>query len=1163
MTPGLTIILVVAAVMAGVAVLAVVSWFIYTAVLNRREARLAVRKGLYRDLVTGLASRERALLEPALRQFETLSDVEALEAVLEEQARGSTERPGWLLDTYDRLGLVDKYIDRLRNARRWRDRAFAAELLGRVGNARAVPVLLETVRSTRTEDADVREIALRALARIADPRAVPPLAQAFSAAPVWLAPRLADILSRHGDPAIEPMIAILRRPESSPSRAWAASVLGELRAERAFPLLVDALGDPDEEVRGKSATALGRLGDPRAVPHLLQDLLADPAPFVRTRIANALGQFHDPAVIDRLVRALGDSAWWVRMRSVEALEQIGDAAEGPLLLALDDPDPEIRFRSAAALERLRVPSRLVTLIAEGERPEQATATLAKFAAAGARELLADELHHPVPAVRLAVIGAISSAGRADFSGELLDAVGDKEPAVRAAALETLSRLDIREAVPAAVDCLGDADQQVRLAALELVGRLGSPSALVPAIRPRATDPSPVVRAAAAQALGALGGEAIQPLLRDLLADSEPEVREAAVRAAMRARRPALAPAVRPLLDDPSPEVRRAAAEALGRIGAESDAAALLAAMANATPEFREAAADSALRLAPARLPELLDRIERAGDASGKLGLVRAIPQAQFDSAEPILERLSQDPSPEVRAVTLSALAQIGSSHAADHARRGLDDPDAGVRASAADTLVRLDTRSAEPALRARLVADPSPAVRERAALAAGLFPTPEGAQALLEVCGREEPAEVHAAAVLALGAFPDHSPVAELARLPDESAVRTVLQARLHSDSEYRLLARRLQATRRTELRALVSHSRDAMESAVAEGSRTALDLGERLRLVSALRAFQGDRSRTALLHVLRSDPSPEVRAAALRAVAEMVSDDDRAQAVQRALGDPSPTVRRAAVAAAAGLAPEAALDALLRGLRADERSDILAEAAKQVEANPAALQTAAESAQPDSAEAAALMRLARYLHHPLLAPTATRLARSETPEVREAVADLWAARTDLADPESVAALTQDPVVVVRRAAVRAAVATGRSDAVRTAAEDPDAGVRRALALALQGAPELPFPVALETDPSEPVRAAAAVSRLLRSEAADLPPGVTRPAAAQAVRDLARLDDLRAVARTAPDPRHRLGAALALALVGDPVAREVADSDPIPALRRQVAETLPANGNTE
>ena len=46
-----------------------------------------------------------------------------------------------------------------------------------------------------------------------------------------------------------------------------------------------ALKDLDDEVRAKSAAALGKLGDRRAVPYLLDHLLSDPAPFVRARIA--------------------------------------------------------------------------------------------------------------------------------------------------------------------------------------------------------------------------------------------------------------------------------------------------------------------------------------------------------------------------------------------------------------------------------------------------------------------------------------------------------------------------------------------------------------------------------------------------------------------------------------------------------------------------------------------------------------------------------------------------------------------------------------------------------------------------------------------------------------------------------------------------------------
>ena len=445
---ALNLILIAAGAMLAVGLLTVLAWLIDTWYLDRVERRLAARKGLYRDLVTDLASRDQALLGPAIHQMSTLHDLDALEAVLEEQARGANGRPTWLLEAYDQLGLVDKYVDQLRSAPKWRDRAFAAELLGRVGGAKAVPALLETVEATRTEDSDVREVSLRALARIADPGAVEPLIRTLATAEAWLAPRIADILTRHGELVVDPLIAVLNDSSRQPARAWAANVLGEVRAQRAFPSLVRSLGDPEDEVRGKAATALGRLGDRRAVGYLLEHLLTDPAPFVRARIASALGQFGGPEVIDRLVRALGDPAWWVRMRSVEALEQIGSLAEGPLLVALDDPDPEIRIRAAVALERLGVPDNLVRMIESGERVPEASDTLVKFATSGTREFLAELAQHPSPQVREAVVTAVQRTGREDLLPELLQiASGDSEAPLRVLAFKTLRSRGVREALP--------------------------------------------------------------------------------------------------------------------------------------------------------------------------------------------------------------------------------------------------------------------------------------------------------------------------------------------------------------------------------------------------------------------------------------------------------------------------------------------------------------------------------------------------------------------------------------------------------------------------------------------------------------------------------------------------------------------------------------------
>src|SRR5207253_11156935 len=88
------------------------------------------------------------------------------------------------------------------------------------------------------------------------------------------------------------------------------------------------------------------------------------------------------------------------------------------------------------------------------------------------------------------------------------------------------------------------------------------------------------------------------------------------------------------------------------------------------------------------------------------------------------------------------------------------------------------------------------------------------------------------------------------------------------------------------------------------------------------------------------------------------------------------------------------------------------------------------------------------------------------------------------------------------------------------------------------------------------VRAAAYVARLLQGTPVPFPPGIEAEAAAEAVRESSDLSSLRQAARGTPGEDRRLAAALALALLQDEVAREVARPDPTPALRHRVSGAL-------
>jgi HEAT repeat protein len=1154
----LTIILGFTATALGVGVVAVLAWFLYTGYLVRMERRLAVRKGIYRELVAGLATRERVLLEPEIHQLRTLRDFEALEAVLEEQARGVTERPDWLLDAYDRLGLVDSYVNRLQNAGKWRERAFAAELLGRVGNAKAVPALLATIQATRSEDADVREIALRALSRIKDPRAVAPLAEALRKAEVWLAPRIADILARHGDVVVEPMIAFLGEATRHPARAWAANILGELKSPRGFPVLVRALNDMDDEVRAKAAGALGRLGDRRAVTYLLDHLLTDPAPFVRARIAGALGQFNDPEVIDRLVRALGDPAWWVRMRSVEALEQIGPVAESPLLLALDDPDPEIRIRAAVALERLGVPARLIEQIESAGTDQEALDVLTKFAVAGAREMLAEHLHHASANVRTGVIESIRRAQRRDLGTELiLRAAEDPEAPVRAAALAALHALGIKEAVITALNCLGDADVKVRAEAMGLVGSLGDEN-LADAIKPRSSDPQALVRAAAARALGLVhANDAVEEFTR-LLRDPDAEVRAAAADGVADAGIKSASPLLVDLLGDTDPTVRRAAARALAGLGEASSLPALRRTFRDADPELRRTIIQTVAKLDPGVLEELIDVLLEARDVESRVSVAATISQLRTPQAFRLLERLWRDVDPAVRVAAAGVLSRFEPDQAGPLLASGLKDPDATVRARAIDGLLRLGRDELAASITGLLATDPSPMVRERAALAVGLFREPGGELELLKACQPHQPLNVRAAAAIAIGAYDQESMVARVLDMVDEADLRDVIRERLREDAEFRLLGLRLKEARHVELRALGATSREEMETTLAEGMRGVLSPDQRVRLVAGLKAFQGERSRSALLQVVRGDPSPAVRATALTAVGGMLDAEELFLTATRALADPHRDVRHAAIGLFQAVAPEKALPALVRQLKGDDDPVTLTAVAEQAEAAFDAFVDLALGVALDGQEAIMVARVSRFMHHPGLARVLGVIARGETPEVREAVARAWAARPDIIDESALEGMTTDPTVSVRRAAAQAWLGARRWQRLAAMLNDPDPGIRQDLALALFESPDASSLGRLQEDPDEMVRAVLFAVRLLRGDTTEPPTSyvISRPAAATAVRRATTVERLRETAKGSLDARERGAAALALAVLDDEVAYQVMRADPLWAIRDQVGRML-------
>jgi HEAT repeat protein len=384
-------------------------------------------------------------------------------------------------------------------------RIVAARLLGEIGDRRAVDPLLA---ATGERDYDLRSQAIDALGRLGDPRVAARIAAFLdnNASALNAARALASLQP----PAYDPLYKALKH-ESWDVRVEAARALGEqgdgttlatlielyprenIRDEYALsrpgqvrrsilqafresgtgehvPFLIEALKDPEVEVRREAVYPLGRIGDPRAVPALIK-LLNDPRPLVVKDAAIALGKIGDARAVGPLVKLLARQAttityemdgpdysggitrrrtFWENSDAEEALIQIGGPSVRPLLRELKGSRSNARCGAIRVLGRLRDRRAVEPLIrALGDKD---------------------------PEIRILAAAALAQIGDGRAVGPLLKMAADQtRGAESSAATAALWALGL-EAIDPLIAALDDTDEKIRQHATQALKTMGEPRA---------------------------------------------------------------------------------------------------------------------------------------------------------------------------------------------------------------------------------------------------------------------------------------------------------------------------------------------------------------------------------------------------------------------------------------------------------------------------------------------------------------------------------------------------------------------------------------------------------------------------------------------------------------------------------------------------------------
>ena len=252
--------------------------------------------------------------------------------------------------------------------------------------------------------------------------------------------------------------------DNSLSRCCAIRGMARLGAkdDESIRLFIDALLDPDPDVRADAAEALGRVKAESAVAALLANVEGDPEGDVRIAAVRAVAEIGSTTAVDRLVRCIRESGypeldqmvdddafgacWEVQGGALKALGGIGDAsAAQPLMELLGDEDneeiQESGFQVLAEFEDERAGEFLVGRLKNGKALTRRRAAQALSAMPGLHgassalpvemlNALNDALVDPDPNVRIYAARALGSSTNPMVAVSLTLLLNDPEAEVR-------------------------------------------------------------------------------------------------------------------------------------------------------------------------------------------------------------------------------------------------------------------------------------------------------------------------------------------------------------------------------------------------------------------------------------------------------------------------------------------------------------------------------------------------------------------------------------------------------------------------------------------------------------------------------------------------------------------------------------------------------------
>jgi HEAT repeat protein len=465
-----------------------------------------------------------------------------------------------------------------------------------------------------------KDAACVVLKRIGTARSVPILAELLTN----------DALSHSARSALESMPApeagialiVALDKTSALTKAGIIHSLGRRREEAAVPKLAGLLADPDPNVAGAAAAALGRVGGDRAVDALFAAIPDTRRAQPRNAILDAL------LAAANQVLAKGDreraSAVFGRLYRFPVPEHIRAAAYRGLIMSADQARPLELMNTA---------------------------------------ILGDDA--PIRTVALEIAHDI---GDPEATRVLCGALQKVEPPVQVALIEALRQRGDISAVPAICAMAKSPDRGVRIAVVGALGDLGDDKAVAILLEAAGAADDAEKRAARQALLVLRRGTVASALISDLGSANPSRQAEAARALAGRGDREAIA-GLLALVEKGPDAARKAAFPTLGQLVDETDLGLLVSLVIEARDESDRGLASGALRAACDRLYHWGVRMDvepvvaglAAGNSQTRAALLQAASGLSDARIRDALRSSLKDPDNNLREAAVLALCETRDS----------------------------------------------------------------------------------------------------------------------------------------------------------------------------------------------------------------------------------------------------------------------------------------------------------------------------------------------------------------------------------------------------------------------------------------------------------------------------------------------------------------------